>query len=55
MNVRHTFKTTEPEKAALAFSAILAVDKGIPSDVVKDGENYKVISDENDVVLFEAI
>jgi hypothetical protein len=50
-----TFSTdtvADPLAVANYASAILAADKGIPSDVIKTDYGYKVVTDENAVFEF---
>ncbi len=47
-----TIKTANPMQAAIAFSAVLAVDKGVQSKVELRGTSALVIADDGKIVKF---
>ncbi len=48
-----TDKVANPSQIALYASAVLAADKGIPSEIVKRDENtYDVVTDEGKIFRF---
>lgn len=52
MQIVATFKHANPQEAALTFSAILAVDKGVASEVGETGDGWLVTA-EGKAVLFQ--
>jgi hypothetical protein len=52
MTIIKTITTTTPEKAALACSAILAADKGVPSEVRQESGGWIVECDDGRAILF---
>jgi hypothetical protein len=51
--LRDTIKSSEPKKTALLFSACLAADKGVPSEVrTESKDSYLVIADDGQSVRF---
>lgn len=52
MTILQSITTTEPERAALKFSAILAADKGVPSDVRQESGGWIVEADDGLAILF---
>ena len=48
----HTFNSNNPKRDATAFSAILAVDKGVPSDVRRTRGGWLVVADDGKAVRF---
>ena len=52
MKIVHEYYTADTHKMALAFSAILAVDKGVPSEVKPAGKSWLVIADDGQAVKF---
>ena len=52
MTIVKTITTTTPEKAALWLSAVLAADKGIPSEVRQESGGWIVEADDGQAFLF---
>jgi len=52
MSVVHSYETRLPYEAALKFSAILAADKGVPSELVKTPKGWDVVADDGKTVSF---
>lgn len=52
MTIIKTIQTTEPEQAALKFSAILSADKGVPNDVRPVDGGYVVEADDGRAIFF---
>ncbi len=50
-----TCHVENPMKSALLFSAVLAADKGVPSEVIEDGSSVEVLADDGRSILFSPI
>jgi hypothetical protein len=52
MNILQTIPAPDPHKAALAFSAILAADKGYASEVKEHGQGWIVLVEDGKAIVF---
>lgn len=50
--VRSTDKVANAYQVALYASAVLAVDKGVPSEIKKTRKGYDVVTDKGDIFRF---
>jgi hypothetical protein len=52
MVVINTTPSTDPKTSALWLSAVLAADKGIPSEVTPHGDGFAVVADDGRAIVF---
>ena len=62
MNVSYVVKTVvrevrtnDPHTLAMWFSTFLAADKGVPSEVRQDGDDWIVVDDEGKAARFSSL
>ena len=53
--IRATLTVDNPHNAALAFSAVLAVDKGFTSSIVREGSARLVVASDGQAVRFSKV
>ena len=53
MTIIKTFTVNEPSASALWFQTLLAVDRGVPSRIITDGDALVVVADDNRAVRFK--